>query len=87
MPIVKLYDMFCTDTLRHRDTARKVVALLAQEPMSTKVTIDFGGIDFASRSFLHELLTDLGSRKVVFENRCEEVKQMMDIILKSSVCV
>jgi hypothetical protein len=87
MFVVKLYDMFCTDTLRHRDTARKVVALLAREPLSSKVTIDFDRIDFASRSFLHELLTDLGSRKVVFENRCEEVKQMMDIILKSSVYV
>ncbi len=36
MFVVKLYDMFCTDTLRHRDTARKVVALLANEPLSSK---------------------------------------------------
>lgn len=85
MFVVKLYEMFCTDTLRHRDTARKVVALLAREPLSSTVTIDFDRIEFASRSFLHELLTDLGSRKVIFENRCEEVTQMMDIIQKHSV--
>ena len=85
MFVVKLYGMFCTDTLRHRDTAREVVATFAKEPLSSQVVIDFDKIDFASRSFLHELLTDLGTRKVVFENRSEEVKQMMNIIQKSSV--
>lgn len=77
--------MFCTDTLRHRDTARKVVAVLAKESLSSQVVIDFDKIDFASRSFLHELLTDLGSRKVVFENRNEEVTQLMEIIQKNAV--
>jgi anti-anti-sigma regulatory factor len=85
MFIVKLYDMFCTDTLRHRDTARKVVATFAKEPVTAQVTIDFDKIDFASRSFLHELLSDLGSRKVVFENRNEEVKQMMEIARKGTI--
>jgi hypothetical protein len=85
MSVVKLYDMFCTDTLRHRDTARKVVATLAKEPLTVQVTIDFDKIDFASRSFLHELLSDLGSRKVVFENRNEEVKQMMEIARKGTI--
>ena len=84
---VKLYDMFCTDTLRHRDTARKVVDTLAKEPLSSEVIIDFDKIDFASRSFLHELLSDLGSRKVVFENRNEEVTELMDIIKKNFVCI
>jgi predicted RNA binding protein with dsRBD fold (UPF0201 family) len=85
MVVVKLYDLFCTDTLRHRDTAREVIATLVKEPLSTQIIIDFDKIDFASRSFLHELLSDLGSRKVTFENRNDEVKQMMDIIQKSSV--
>ena len=82
---VKLYDMFCTDTLRHRDTARKVVDTLAKEPLSSEVVIDFDKIDFASGSFLHELLSDLGSRKVIFENRNEEVKQMMEIAQKGTI--
>ena len=84
---IKLYDMFCTDTLRHRDTARLVVDALAKEPLSSEVIIDFDKIDFASRSFLHELLSDLGSRKVVFENRNDEVKQMMEIAQKGTISV
>ena len=89
MLVVKLHDMFCTDTLRHRDTARKVVATFAKEPVTAQIIIDFDRIDFASRSFLHELLTDLGSREVVFKNRNEEVEQMMEIARKgtlSAVC-
>ena len=77
--------MFCMDTLRHRETARKVVDVIKREPLTSQVIIDFDKIDFASRSFLHELLTDLGSRKAVFENRNEEVKQLMDIIQKNTV--
>ena len=85
MFVVKLYDMFCTDTLRHRDTARKVVETLKMEPFTSQIVIDFSKIDFASRSFLHELLMDLGTRKVAFENRNDEVRQMMEIIQRSSI--
>lgn len=85
--IICLYDMFGTDTLRHRETARKVVELIEKDANDSSIVIDFSRIDFASRSFLHELLCDLGSRKVVFENRNNDVKQMMDIILKRAVSV
>lgn len=84
--IVKLYDMFCTDTLRHRETARKVVELINKQENRDPVEIDFSKIDFASRSFIHELLCGLGSRKVNFSNANEEVTQMTSIIQKSSVC-
>jgi anti-anti-sigma regulatory factor len=84
--IVELYGMFGTDTLRHRETARKVVELIEKEAKSSETVIDFSKIDFASRSFLHELMCDLGNRKVIFENRNEEVEQMMNIISKSTVC-
>jgi hypothetical protein len=84
--IIKLYDMFSTDTLRHRETARKVVDLIEKEANPSLTVIDFQRVDFASRSFLHELLCDLGDRKVTFENRNEEVKQMMGIISKNAVC-
>jgi hypothetical protein len=77
--------MFGTDTLRHRDTARKAVESLPKDSEYAQVTIDFAKIDFASRSFLHELLCDLGERKVVFENRSEEVKQMMEIAQKGTI--
>lgn len=77
--------MFCTDTLRHRETARKIIEIIPKE--IEEITIDFDRIDFASRSFLHELLFGLGSRKVNFSNANEEVKQMAHIIQRSSVCV
>lgn len=83
--IICLYDMFGTDTLRHRETARKVVELIEKDANASDIVIDFSRIDFASRSFLHELICDLGSKKVNFENRNSDVKQMMDIILKSTI--
>lgn len=89
MDSVNLYQMFGTDTLRHRESARKVVERLSTDLQSTQVTIDFADITFASRSFLHELLCRLGSRKVVFENRNEEVQKMMNVAQKgliSSLC-
>jgi hypothetical protein len=82
MLTVKLYEMFGTETLRHRDTARKIVQNL---PATEAVIIDFANISFASQSFLHELLHDLGNRKAIFENRSDEVKQMMEIAEKRVV--
>lgn len=82
---INLYQMFGTDTLRYRDSARKVVESLPKG--DSLVMIDFAKIDFASRSFLHELLYVLGSRKVTFDNRNEEVEKMMGIIERKAVCV
>lgn len=79
MVSVSLYQMFGTDTLRHRETARQVVECLPSKEAQSQVIIDFANIAFASRSFLHELLCDLGNRKVVFENRNEDVTKMMEI--------
>jgi hypothetical protein len=78
--------MFGTDTLRHRETAKKVVELIEKEANSDVAVIDFSRIDFASRAFIHELMCDLGNLKVTFENRNEEVEQMMGVISKSVVC-
>ena len=74
--------MFFTDTLRHRETARKIVENIPKE--TSDVTIDFVKIDFASRSFLHELLSNLCNRKVKFTNANQEIRMMTDVILKSS---
>jgi len=82
---IQLYEMFCTDTLRHRETARKILTKIP--PEIEEVTIDFNRIDFASRSFLHELLFGLGNRKVYFSNANEEVEQMRSIILKNAISV
>jgi len=77
--------MFCTDTLRHRETARKVIQRIPKD--TNNVTINFERIDFASRSFLHELLCGLVNQKVDVANANEEVKQMINIIQKRSVCI
>ena len=79
---IKLYAIFHTSTLRHRESARKVVELVNKEKSSI-ATIDFSNIDFASRSFLHELLTDLDCKNPAFVNTSQEVKQMMSLVQKS----
>ena len=83
---ISLYQMFGTDTLRYRDSARRVIESLP-EASDSPVIIDFAKIDFASRSFLHELLCDLRSREVTFENRNEFVERLMGTIQKRTVCV
>lgn len=80
---INLYDMFHTNTLRDRQTALVVVNKVSIIPPSTSVTLNFKEIIFASRSFCHELLTNLKNRKNVhFENVNEEVMKMMTIALK-----
>jgi hypothetical protein len=75
--------MFCTDTLRHRETARKILEKVSEAPKTDTIIIDFSKIDFASQSFLHELTTCLAGRKVVFQHQNEEVEKMAIIISKS----
>lgn len=82
---LNLYEIFCTDTLRHRETARKLIQKI---PENTNVTLNFERIDFASRSFLHELLCGLNNNLTVdFSNVNPEVTRMINIIQKKSVCV
>ncbi len=78
---IKLYEMFCTDTLRHRETARKIIESLPKD--TTSVTINFDHIDFVSRSFLHELLTGLCNQNFDVTNANDEVTQMVSIIQKN----
>lgn len=79
---IKLHNLFCTDTLRHRETAQKVVESIPRD--KHQVTVDFGEIDFASRSFLHELLVGLNDKEVSFANTSEEILLMTKAILRNS---
>jgi anti-anti-sigma regulatory factor len=81
MPVkeVKLLQLFKTDTLRHRETARTVIEDLEKEKTEKRIVIDFSGISFASRSFCHELRRGLNGRDVVFLNMLPEVEEMMSI--------
>jgi hypothetical protein len=76
---VKLYQIFKTDTLRHRETARIVLKDIEKTELNERIVIDFLGISFASRSFCHELKRDLNDRDIVFVNMLPEVEQMMHI--------
>ena len=76
---IKLYEIFNTDTLRHRDTAKTVLDRVSKRNGDERIVIDFTGISFASRSFCHELKRGLGDLDVVFVNMMPEVEGMMDI--------
>jgi len=84
MATLHLYDMFGNDRLRYRDTARQVVEKLSNEP--TPITIDFAHIDFASLSFLSELIDRLDNRQVIFENRNNSVERLMTAIQTNRAC-
>ncbi|MGB8312193.1 MAG: hypothetical protein WCE81_10085 [Halobacteriota archaeon] len=85
MLTVSLYQMFNVKTLRYRESAQEVVERLPKR--DTPVIIDFANIEFASRSFLHELLQRLGNRQVTFKHRNETVEKMMEIIERKTVHV
>jgi hypothetical protein len=76
---IKLYEYLGIDTLRHRDSAKTVLDGLVNTPLHDKITIDFSGISFASRSFCHELRRGLNGREAVFNNMLPEVEKMMQI--------
>lgn len=82
---IKLHNLFCTDTLRHRETARKIVETIPKE--IHQITVDFDEIDFASRSFLHELLVGLDAKEVSFANANQEILMMTKVILRNSKSV
>ena len=82
---IKLFELFCTDTLRHRETARKIIASIPKDNINP--IISFEKIDFASRSFMHELLFGLRNINPIFLNMNQEVKQMFNLIQKRIVCI
>ena len=77
---IDLFKMMKLDTLRHRDTANKVVESISGVPPEEEVVIDFSGIVFASRSFCHELQRGLEGRQVTFRNMAPEVDDMMQLV-------
>lgn len=81
--IIKLYELFGCHALRQRESAQKVVEMIAMEPKTSKVIVDFDKIEFATRSFLNELLSDLYYRdNLVYINKNESIEQMMKISFK-----
>lgn len=85
MITVNLYQIFGSDTLRYRYSAKEVVESLPKD--NSLITIDFANIDFASYSFLHELLYGLRNRKVTFQNTNEFVRRVIDIIERKTAPV
>ena len=67
------------DTLRHRDTAQMILKYIQEAPKNQPVTLDFHGIIFASKSFLHELLSGLQDRETQYTNTNEEIDLMIKL--------
>ncbi|MDI6897422.1 STAS-like domain-containing protein [Methanocella conradii] len=85
--IIRLYELFGSHALRQRETAQKVVEMVINEPTSRKVIVDFDQIEFATRSFLNELLSGLYNKdNVEFINTNESIEQMMKISFKPLTC-
>lgn len=70
---IKIYDHVETDTLRHRETAQQLLQTINTSQEET-VTLNFKAITFASRSFLHELLSNLEEKKLTYKNTNKEIK-------------
>jgi len=81
---LKIYEQVETDTLRHRETAQKLLQTINQHP-DEPVTLNFKGITFASRSFLHELLSGLNDREINYTNINEEIQFMAKVAFTKPV--
>ena len=75
---IKIYDYVETDTLRHRETAKQLLQTINQNP-DEPITLNFKGITFASRSFLHELLSGLQDKEINYKHTNKEIKTMIDL--------
>ena len=76
---INLYEIIGTDTLRHRETANTILNTINQEPENEQVILNFSGITFASRSFLHELLSILNGRDYIVVNANAEIDFMVKV--------
>ncbi len=76
---IKIYKIVDTDTLRHRKTAQRILQPIDEEYRDAPVTLDFSGITFASRPFLHELLSGLKGRELKIINANKNVESMVRI--------
>ena len=77
---IGLSQMFGVTTLRYRESGREVADSIPKG--DTPIIIDFANIDFASHSFLSELMGCLHGRDVTYNNRPEFVVELMNIIEK-----
>lgn len=76
---IKLIELVKVSTLRHRDTAKMIVVKVLNVP-EEGVIIDFEDIEFASRSFCHELKKGLKGKDVEYINMRPEVDEMMQLV-------
>jgi len=76
---VKVHDVVSLDTLRHRETAQRILSEINKRSNKGMLIIDFSDISFASRSFWHELMRGIPDRKISFRNMRPEVEEMMHL--------
>ena len=82
---IKIYEIVETDTLRHRETARSILQVINEKLANEPVVLNFSGIAFTSRSFIHELLSGLHDRDISFTNTSAEIRFMIDVAFEKPV--
>ncbi len=82
---IKIYEIVETETLRHRETAKSLLQIINEKPVTESIVLDFAGITFTSRSFMHELLSGLQDRDVTYSNTTEDVGFMIKMAFKKPV--
>lgn len=78
----EIYNYVKKDTLRHRETAQRILKVINEISQTEPIILDFIGIKFASRSFIHEFLNGLVTRTVKCQNMNKEIKLMTKISFK-----
>lgn len=76
---IQLKKLTKRDTLRHRATAQMILRKIEKNPENQSITLDFKGVTFASKSFLHELLSGLQIRETHYTNTNEEIDLMIKL--------
>lgn len=77
---VNLFSIAGTDTLRFRENAQKIFNYINKMSTDNSIILDWANINFASRSFLHELLKLLSHYNVQHINQSNNVQDMKKIM-------
>lgn len=79
---IDIYNYVKKDTLRHRETAKRILKVINEISRTEPIMLDFIGINFASRSFIHEFFSGLENRNVKSLNMNSEIELMTKISFK-----
>ena len=78
--LIKIKSITELETLRYRENAETILSYVFENQIAGQITLDWIGIKFASRSFLHELITGLSNYEVNHVNQSENVEKMIKLL-------